>query len=217
MKQLIVWCFFFLLSTPVVFGQEFEVLEAIRSIKTNGDRIRKGDSLNQEDTVMVTVKGKLLLDINYPRRLLLEAGTYRLDSVIGKLKTAYARHKRLSVYLEERGLLDCKFNYKVFNVPGSSQNYVADRISILEQRSEPVGADSVQLHVRWENPDKAYKGKYQTVVQQGYGWHLLLSIIESDGPSVNIVLNDDDEPFMQYTVLAGDCRASQARKIKAER
>lgn len=198
----------------MIYGQDFKVLEAKRAFKINGDKIRQGDSLNKEDSIVIKEKGILTLDINYPRKLTMETGQYRLDSLIEDLKFRYARHKRLHTLLKTKDLEECKFAYKLFRVPGSNKHYEADRISISDHKIDTDNPDLMELNISWENPDKNYRGKYLVILQEAFGQELLMNIIETSDFSASISLAKYDEQFMQYSIKAEDCRSSLKRKIK---
>ncbi len=196
------------------YGQEYEVLDAKRSFRIGGDKIRKGDRLNNDDVVLIKDKGHLTLDINYPRKLSMDAGKYQLDSLIGKLKIRYANHKRLYALLEKEGLIDCHFAYQLLIVPGTNSPYEAGRITVLEEKIESTNADSLKLNVRWKNPDKNYQGNYSLIIQEAFGQELLIDVIETENSSATLNLYNYDEQYMHYSIMAKDCRASRAINIK---
>lgn len=202
------------LIASAVFGQNYTVIHAKRSFRSDGQRLKVGSELKPQDTVFVNERGLLTLDINYPRNLTMEAGIHRLDSLIEDLKAKYVTHKRLVSLLNKKGISDCKFAYQAYAIPGSNNHYVADRIGLLEESIDHINSDSVLLSIVWKNPDKEYLGNHVIVLQQGYGQELLVHTEESDSNAVSVNIARRGFNFLQYSVIAEDCRSSQAKKIR---
>lgn len=214
MRRIAPLLIYMLIYSAFIYAQDFRVLDAKRSYKINGIKIRTGDRLSQEEIVIIKEKGLLTLDINYPRNLRLEAGRYRLDSLIEALKIRYARHKKHFALLELKNLNDCKFIYKIFIVPGSNNHYEADRIRITGEKLKSSKNELTWLDVSWENPDNNYQGTYLIIIQESFGQELLIDVTETEYNFASINLDKYDDQFMQYSIKAEDCRASRIRKIR---
>lgn len=186
-------------------------MEAKRSYHQNGKKIKKGHSLNGNKTVLVKEKGYLILDLDHPRNLKITTGEYRLDSLINRVKIKYSRHQKWVAFLEARGLLNCKFAYKTLLVPGSNRHYEIDRVEVVNiDTSLGVNAD---LAIQWNNPDQNYRGKYLILLQEASS-ELFVDILETDESTISLDLRKYKLPYLTYSILAEDCRASRPQKIE---
>ncbi len=202
-----------LLVSPCVYGQEFDVKVSKKAYSESGEKIRKGQKLSPTEKVTIRAKGLLILDVKKTRLLRLEEGTYELEPHIAKLEKLYATHKEFTAYLVKRDLWNCTFPYKAMAVPGSSKPYIVDRIKITKSGISKSGNAQV-LNLSWSNPDKQYKGKHYIILQQTYGREFILDVIPCANNFGNINLSNYDEEYLQYRVVAEDCRSTEQKKIR---
>lgn len=215
MRTSIISIFLILLYTASANGQDYEVLETKRSFKQNGDKIRTGDFLDKYEIVLIKEKGHLTLDVESPIHLKLAAGKHNIDSLSNLLAVRYKKHNSLMNILENRGLLECKFKYKVWVVPGTNRHYEADRIKVLEEDILPIQGSDEPITLNWENPDKKYHGNYLLTIQDAFSKGFI-AILETDEQSISFYPGKYGHQYMLYRVIAEDCRASRIYNIKVK-
>ena len=196
-------------------GQGYKVLEVKRSFNSHGAKIKKDDFLSKNETVLIREKGYLTLDIEAPINLKLAAGRHNIDSLSTQLARAFEKHLHFEDILKHRGILECKFVYEVWIVPGTNRHYEADRITVSEENLsvKRQSADSVSLH--WKNPDKKYRGSYLLIIKDAFN-KLFVDVLETVEPSVTFYPGKYDHRYMLYHIVAEDCRASRTYRIEVK-
>jgi len=197
-----------------VSSQSFTVKEAKKSYKANGEKIKKGDKIDNNEIVTIRDKGHMTVNINIQALLKLTPGTHHLDSLSRDLVFRYDRHVRLTTELNKRGLLSCNFNYEKWVVPGSTSHYEVDRIAVDDDKTIVVRKKSSnQLTLGWTNPDRKYSGNYIVVLRDAFN-NGFIDVIEIGEESLTFDPRKYGHQYMLYFVKAEDCRASLTYKIE---
>ena len=199
-----------------VFCQDYEVLEAKRSFKETGEKIKKGDFLNRKEIVLIREKGYLTLDIKIPINLKLATGKHNIDSLSAQLAARYKKHESLEAILKDRGILECKFVYQVWLVPGTTRHYEADRITVQEEHLSVNLQTQEPVTLHWKNPDKKYHGSYLLIIKDAFS-KLFIDVLETNEPSITFHPESYGHQYMLYHIVAEDCRASRTFRIEAKR
>ncbi len=209
--------FFMLLNTFYGYGQDFLVLEAERAFRQNGKKIKKGELLYKKEIVTIRKNGKMILDVESTIDLALSPGVHNIDSLNTVNTIRYKNHDSLVHVLEQRGLLPCKFRYKVWVVPGTDRPYEADRISVLNGKLIRVDRGAVDpVLIEWNNPDKKYRGPYLVILRDAFSKGFI-DILETQDNSISVYPQNYDHQYMFYYIQAKDCRASRLHNIEVKR
>lgn len=214
MKTIIISIFLIFLSTIYGYSQGYEVREVKRSFKQDGGKIKKGDFLNKNETVVIREKGYLTLDIETPIDLKLAPGKHNIDSLSALLASSYEKHVILEDILKKKGILECKFVYEVWMVPGTNRHYEADRITLSQEHLSVYQGSQEPLAIEWKNPDKKYTGGYLLIVKDAFT-KLFVDVLETTGTSISFFPGKYGHRHMLYHVVAEDCRASRTYRIEA--
>lgn len=195
-------------------AQYYEVLEAKKSFRENGEKLKKGERVDRKDIVAVRRKGELLLrSITFvnPR---LSPGTYNIDSL---MTFDYGRHKThdsLKNVLRDKKLLGCKFKYKMMMVPGSNKHYEVGRIEVDSRPIINLKESQVEPKlVKWSNPNGKYQGRYIVIIQDAKS-KSFLDVLETEEQEVPIDFLSYNHSLIQYTIKALDCRASHTYGVR---
>ena len=215
MRTIILSSFLSLLFTIYSHGQNYEVLEAKRSFKQGGEKIRKGDLVSKNEIVLIREKGYLTLDIETPIDLKLAPGKHNIDSLSTRLAISYKKHEGLENILKKKGILECKFKYEVWIVPGTTRHYEADRIVVSEEHISVSKNSSESMTINWKNPDKKYNGNYTVIIKDAFS-KLFIDVLETDKPSLSFFPGKYGHQYMLYHVVAEDCRASRTYRIEVK-
>lgn len=198
----------------VVYGQYYDVLEAKKSYRENGKKIKKGERVDRTDLVIVRQNGELLLRSRTYVNPHLKQGRYDIDSL---MTLDYARHEihdSLKNVLKSKNLLKCKFRYKVMAVPGSNKPYYADRIQLYNESITTLKkGTTTPLKVKWVNPDTKYEKGYVIIIQDAKT-KSFIDILETEEREIDIDFVSYNYPLIQYSIKALDCRGSLTHGLK---
>ena len=197
------------------YGQSYEVLHVKKAFLLSGEKVKKGDYLTREDSLLIKEKGEISLDIESAMHLRLGPGYYLVGKESKRLNEWYATHLRLSTYLKKRDLILCSFKYKTIAVPGTDRHYELDRIEVDQKGRVTITNDTTSLKIKWHNPERSFKGKYYFVLRDYFNQGFI-DIIETDEETLTIYPARYHHKYMYYTILADNCRASLRYKIGVE-
>ncbi|WP_425390588.1 hypothetical protein [Ekhidna sp.] len=202
------------LISVAALGQ-YEVLEAKKVKKQNGEKVKKRDFLSKTDTIFIAEKGHLTLDVESAMHMKLAPGIYHIGSESTRHNEWYGTHLELTKQLKRKGMIMCKFKYKTLVVPGSDRHYEIDRIELDQKGLVNIQSDTSALTISWVNPDYTYKGGYHLVVRDFYN-NGFIDIIEigEEIDSITFYPGMYGHKHMYYNIIADDCRASLRYKIQ---
>lgn len=201
-------------ASNVAYGQYYDVLEAKKSYRDNGEKLKKGERVYRNDIVTVKRKGELLLRSATFVNPRLKPGRYDIDSL---MTFDYARHKThdsLKNVLRAKELLGCKFIYKMMVVPGSNKHYEVGRIEVDSRPIVNLKKNRAKARiVKWSNPNGRYQGTYVVILQDAES-KSFLDVIETAEQEIPIDFLKYNHPLIQYSIKAEDCRASHTYGIR---
>lgn len=202
---------FILSFCPLISHGQYEVLEAKKVKKTNGEKVKKGDFLQKEDTIAILEKGNLTLDVESAMHMKLAPGNYLVGTESARHNQWYDTHLELT----KECMIMCKFKYKTLVVPGSDRHYEVDRIELDQKGLVRINSDTTALSVTWANPNYRYKGGYHLVVRDFYNNGFIDIIeIEPEQETITFYPGKYGHKHMYYNIIADDCRASFRFKIE---
>ncbi len=201
--------------SPILSYSQYEVLEAKKVKKTNGEKVKKGDFLSKDDTISIIEKGNLTLDVESAMHMKLAPGHYLIGTESARHNKWYDTHLELTKELKRKGMIMCKFKYKTLVVPGSNRHYEVDRIELDQKGLIRINSDTAALTVTWANPNYQYKGGYHLVVRDFYNNGFIDIIeIEPEQETLTFYPGKYGHKHMYYNIIADDCRASFRYKIE---
>lgn len=202
-----------LVFVPHFIMAQYEVLEAKKVRKINGDKVKKGDFLSKEDEIRIAEKGGVTLDVESAMHMKLATGAYTIGIESARHNEWYNTHLALTKELKKKGMIMCKFRYKTLVVPGSNRHYEVDRIELDQKGLVRINHDTTSLTISWVNPNYKYKGGYHLVVRDYYN-NGFIDLIETDEQTLTFYPAKYGHKHMYYNIIADDCRASLRYKIE---
>ncbi|WP_420577531.1 hypothetical protein [Ekhidna sp.] len=179
------------------------------------EKVRKGDFLSQNDTISISEKGYLTLDVESAMHMKLAPGRYIVGEQSKRHNKWYDTHLALTKELKRKGMIMCKFKYKTLVVPGSDRHYEIDRIELDQKGLVTINSDTASLSISWANPEYKYKGGYHLVIRDFYNNGFIDIIeIEAGESTLTFYPGSYGHKHMYYNIIADNCRASLRYKIQ---